>query len=100
MHWPYTRITTRGDSHYGGPEAMAWCEQNAVQYTFGLATNSTLVALVEAKADAVRTRRATGPETVRDYTETPSNTTTCDAPRRSLRASAEASIVFTDSDRP
>ncbi len=24
-HWPRTRIVFRGDSHYGRPEAMAWC---------------------------------------------------------------------------
>ena len=25
-HWPRTRLTFRGDSHYGRTEAMAWCE--------------------------------------------------------------------------
>ena len=25
-HWPRTRLTFRGDSHYGRAEAMAWCE--------------------------------------------------------------------------
>ena len=70
MHWPDTWITIRGDSHYGRPEAMEWCEQNGVQYIFGLATNTKLAALVETKADEVRARRATGPDkTVRDYTE-------------------------------
>ena len=54
----------------GRPEAMEWCEQNGVQYIFGLATNTKLAALVETKADEVRARRATGPDkTVRDYTE-------------------------------
>ena len=24
QHWPHTRITIRGDSHYGRPEVMAW----------------------------------------------------------------------------
>src|SRR5665213_1124036 len=28
LHWPNTRITIRGDSHYGRREAMDWCEQN------------------------------------------------------------------------
>jgi hypothetical protein len=31
-HWPATRITIRGDSHYGRPEAMAWCEANGVDW--------------------------------------------------------------------
>jgi hypothetical protein len=26
QHWPETRITIRGDSHYGREEAMTWCE--------------------------------------------------------------------------
>jgi hypothetical protein len=71
QHWPNTTITVRGDSHYGRREAMAWCEENAVQYVFGLSKNATLDALVYAKADEVRTRRATEkPDVVRDYTET------------------------------
>ena len=28
-HWPDTRITIRGDGHYGRPEAMEWCEGTA-----------------------------------------------------------------------
>jgi DDE family transposase len=71
LHWPHTVITVRGDSHYGRREAMAWCEQNGVQYVFGLSTNATLDALVYAKADEVRVRRAIGGlDVVRDYTET------------------------------
>ena len=27
-HWPATRITIRGDSHYGRPEVMEWCDEN------------------------------------------------------------------------
>lgn len=26
-HWPTTKLTVRGDSHYGRHEAMAWCGQ-------------------------------------------------------------------------
>jgi hypothetical protein len=70
-HWPNTVITIRGDGHYGRREAMDWCENNGVRYVFGLAKTATLDALVYAKADEVRTRRATGkPDVVRDYTET------------------------------
>jgi Transposase DDE domain group 1 len=71
LHWPNTVITIRGDSHYGRREAMAWCEQNGVQYVLGLPKNATLDALVYAKADEVRTRRAISQaDVVRDYTET------------------------------
>jgi Transposase DDE domain group 1 len=30
-HWPRTRITIRGDSHYGRREAMDWCEDSSIQ---------------------------------------------------------------------
>jgi len=57
-HWPDTRITIRGDGHYGRPEPMAWCEQNRVDYIFGLPGNTVLTRLVEPAADDVRVRRA------------------------------------------
>ena len=36
QRWTKTRITFRGDGHYARPEAMAWCEDNGVDYIFGL----------------------------------------------------------------
>jgi hypothetical protein len=82
-HWPSTVITIRGDSHYGRREAMDWCEENAVQYVFGLSKNETLDALVFAKADEVRTRRAIGNlDAVRDFTETRYAAKSWSRPRR------------------
>ena len=57
-HWPRTRLTFRGDSHYGRTEAMAWCEDNGVDYIFGLAGNSVLHRLSYEVADDLRGRRA------------------------------------------
>jgi hypothetical protein len=69
-HWPDTRLTLRGDSHYGRPEVMAWCEANGQAYIFGLSGNAVLERLVEPVADAVRVRRAlTQAPAVRAYTE-------------------------------
>ena len=34
--WPRVEILVRGDSHYGRPEALTWCEHNRVGYVFGL----------------------------------------------------------------
>jgi DDE family transposase len=59
-HWPSTRITIRGDSHYGREEAMSWCEANSVDYVFGFAGNTILDRLVEPEADDIRVRRAEG----------------------------------------
>lgn len=71
LHWPNTVITIRGDGHYGRREAMAWCEANGIQYVLGLSKNPALDALVYAKADEVRTKRAKGKlNLVRDYAET------------------------------
>ena len=57
-HWPRTRLTFRGDSHYGRTEAMAWCEDNGVDYIFGLAGNPVLHRLSYEVADDLRVRRA------------------------------------------
>ena len=70
-HWPDTRLTIRGDSHYGRPEMMAWCEANGIDYIFGLAGNAVLDRLVEVVADNVRVRRARAQaHAVRRYCET------------------------------
>jgi hypothetical protein len=71
MHWPTTRITFRGDSHYGRKEVMDWCEQNDVTYIFGLAPNKVLAEQVFAKLDECCVRRALAQaEKVRDFTVT------------------------------
>ena len=41
----------RGDSHYGRPEAMAWCERQRVGYIFGLAGNPALLRQIGALAE-------------------------------------------------
>jgi hypothetical protein len=56
--WPKTRITFRGDGHYGRPEAMEWCETNGVNYVFGLPGTKPLSRKVDDKADEVRVERA------------------------------------------
>ena len=70
QHWPNTRLTIRGDGHYGRPEVMAWCEANAVSYILGLPGNAVLRALIEPVADETRVQRAvTDAAAVRRYTE-------------------------------
>ena len=69
-HWPKTRICWRGDSHYARPEAMDWCEENGVNYIFGLAGNDVLHAKVRAIADDLCVHRAeAGEEKRRTWTE-------------------------------
>ena len=67
-HWPRTRLTFRGDSHYGRTEAMAWCEDNGVDYIFGLAGNPVLHRFAYCVADDLKVRRAeAGAEKMRSF---------------------------------
>ena len=72
-HWPATRITIRGDGHYGRPEVMAFCEANGIDYVLGLPTNAVLRAdpTIVSAADACATKRAIKQYPVlRTYAET------------------------------
>jgi hypothetical protein len=45
--WPHTRIVLRADSGFARDNLMTWCEENGVDYIFGLARNGRLVAVIE-----------------------------------------------------
>ena len=50
---------------------MDWCEDNGLDYVFGLSGNKLLAAAVEVQADDIRTRRALEQSPVlRGYTQT------------------------------
>lgn len=60
--WPQVRIILRADSGFCREELMSWCEQNAVDYVFGLARNARLVRAIgaelhEAAAESTQTLR-------------------------------------------
>ncbi|MEX0733182.1 MAG: IS1380 family transposase [Steroidobacteraceae bacterium] len=60
--WPAVRILLRADSGFAREALMAWCEQHAVDYVFGLARNKRLErilgrALHEARQQARRSGR-------------------------------------------
>jgi hypothetical protein len=95
-HWPATRLTIRGDGHYGRPEVMAWCEDNGIDYVFGLPGNTVLRAAVEAAADDVRVRRAEAQAPVlRRYSETRYRAKSWSKDRR-VAARIEASTLGLD----
>jgi len=63
QRWPETRILLRADSGFCREELLGWCEQNRVDYVFGLARNTRLQRalgreLREAQSESRRTRRA------------------------------------------
>ena len=59
--WPRVRILLRADSGFAREALMAWCEENRVDYLFGLAKNERLIAEIEAGlAQAAEESRKTG----------------------------------------
>jgi hypothetical protein len=50
--WPTVRLLLRADSGFAREALMAWCENNRVDYLFGLARNTRLVAEIEAELAA------------------------------------------------
>jgi hypothetical protein len=52
--WPHVRILLRADSGFARETLMAWCEENRVDYVFGLARNTRLVAMIEDELAAAR----------------------------------------------
>jgi hypothetical protein len=52
--WPYVRILLRADSGFARDALMTWCEQNRVDYVFGLARNVRLVAMIEPELAAAK----------------------------------------------
>lgn len=82
-HFPKTHITWRGDSHYGRPEAMRWCEDNATGFIFGLAGNVALDRLCREAADDLCVRRAEADaETMRGFASFPYQAKSWDKPRK------------------
>jgi Transposase DDE domain group 1 len=54
--WPRVRILLRADSGFAREALMSWCEQNRVDYVFGLARNARLEAEIApelARAEAM-----------------------------------------------
>ena len=81
--WPKVDILVRGDSHYGRPEALSWCERNRVAYAFGLAGNRVLLTRAAGLAETTALERVEGGAAkVRRYAEFRYAAGTWDAERR------------------
>ena len=52
--WPKVRILLRADSGFARDALMAWCENNSVDFRFGLATNPRLNAEIQTELAAVQ----------------------------------------------
>ena len=70
-HWPSTRLTIRGDGHYGRPELMDFCEKHDLVYLFGVTGTKALAARIEHIIDPIRVEWAeTGATAIRGFAET------------------------------
>jgi hypothetical protein len=59
--WPEVEIWLRADSGFARDALMSWCEENRVEYVFGLARNKRLEPMIAAElADAKAAFQATG----------------------------------------
>ena len=61
--WPHMEIFLRADCAFARDDLMTWCEENRVDYIFGLARNERLVKairrqLAQARRESHRTRHA------------------------------------------
>lgn len=52
--WPKVQIWLRADSGFAREQLMAWCEDNQVEYVFGLAKNSRLIDEIEESLEQAR----------------------------------------------
>src|SRR6185437_2056617 len=52
--WTRTRIVLRADSGFAREALMAWCEENGVDYLFGLAKNQRLIRAIGAELAAAK----------------------------------------------
>jgi hypothetical protein len=52
--WPDTRLVLRADSGFARDDLMTWCEDNGVDYVFGLARNKRLEEMIAADLELMR----------------------------------------------
>jgi hypothetical protein len=68
-HWPTVKILVRGDSGFAREPLMAWCEDNGVDFVFGLARNRRLEAALGPALARVEQLCAASGEPERVYEE-------------------------------
>ena len=54
--WPAVEIVLRADAGFAREPLMSWCEDNRVDYVFGLARNKRLTARLQPALDRARSR--------------------------------------------
>ena len=67
--WPEVRIVLRADSGFCREALMAWCEQNYIDYVFGLARNQRLSKIIGAQMHQAHILHQTSGKAARVFTE-------------------------------
>lgn len=65
--WPYVQIVLRADSGFCREPLMLWCEQNHVDYLFGLARNDRLTKEIEAELAKAQKEATTSGKPARQF---------------------------------
>ncbi len=69
--WPEVEILPRAGSGFCRDEIMSWCENNGVDYVFGLAKNERLERLIKRRRKLARRRFAKTAKAARAFGDFP-----------------------------
>ena len=69
--WPTVKIVLRADSGFAREGLMAWCEENGVDYVFGLGRNRRLVEPIDAALAGAQRDACLSGETARRFADSP-----------------------------
>ena len=68
QRWPEVKVVLRADSGFCREELMGWCEQNHVEYVFGLARNKRLAKIIGAEMQQARLQHQSTQKAARVFT--------------------------------
>ena len=91
QRWPEVKLLVRGDSAFAREELMSWCEQQGVDYVFGLARNPRLEQALESAFERAEDLCARSGQPERVYDEF--SYRTLDSWSRSRRVIGKAEIL-------
>jgi hypothetical protein len=89
QRWPEVKIVLRADSGFCREELMGWCEQNHVDYVFGLARNQRLHKIIGREMHQARMLHQSTGKAARVFTEFPYKTRKTWSCERRVVAKAE-----------
>lgn len=87
--WPEVAIMLRGDSGFCREPLMRWCEENRVDYLFGLAKNTRLLSLIDKELHEMQVQFEETKQAARTFKEFRYRTLTSWSRERRVVAKAE-----------